>query len=107
MHLGSFRRWPALIGAGGLLLLAGCVSYTQQAAGPPNPPPPIPVETVPKPPVSEQPLLWQPGHWDWTGSSYVWQQGAWIPRAGHGTEWQDGYWTSQGGSWVWTPGHWL
>jgi hypothetical protein len=80
---------------------------TPQQASSPTAPPPIPVETVPKPPVSEEPLIWQPGHWDWTGSAYVWTQGSWVVRAGHGTQWQDGYWVNQGASWVWVAGHWL
>jgi hypothetical protein len=70
-------------------------------------PPPGRSETIPKPPVSEQPLVWQPGHWDWTGGSYAWRPGQWVLRAGHGTLWQDGYWAREGGTWVWIPGHWL
>ncbi len=101
------RRHLVLAGsAAGLLLLGGCVSATREVAAP-NPAPQIPVEIIPKPPVSEQPLIWQPGHWDWSGSTYLWREGAWVPRAGHGTQWQDGYWTNQGGSWVWLPAHWL
>jgi len=74
----------------------------------PNPPPPAVIpESIPKPPVTEDPVIWQPGHWEWQGLGYVWQQGQWIPRAGHGTEWQDGYWALQDKTWVWIPGHWL
>jgi hypothetical protein len=87
------------------LAVAGCV------VGPQNPYPPIPpsrVEVVPKPPVSEDPLLWQPGHWDFLGGSYAWAAGRWVPRGGHGVNWQDGYWTSNpDGRWVWIPAHWI
>jgi hypothetical protein len=86
--------------------LAGCVSETRYVATYP-PPPPVPAETIPKPPVSEDPLIWQPGHWDWSGSQYTWQQGMWIKREGHGTQWQDGYWSNTGGTSKWVPAHWL
>lgn len=85
--------------------LAGCVAVAPVAPYPPVPPPLS--ETVPKPPVSEQPLIWQPGHWDWSGSGYVWQPGEYISRAGHGSLWQDGYWAFNGAGWQWVPGHWL
>lgn len=58
------------------------------------------------PPVSEQPLLWQPGHWDWNGTSYVWAPGTWVPRDGHGTVWQPGYWAMGNVGCAWVPGHW-
>ena len=91
-----------------LLPLAACISETREVASPPYPPPPaIPAETIPKPPVSEAPLIWQPGHWDWTGNGYAWREGSWVRREGHGTQWQDGYWSNAGGSWTWMPAHWL
>ena len=77
------------------------------AANPNPPPPPVRTEVIPKPPVSEEPLIWEPGHWDWDGSGYAWREGEWIKRAGHGTAWQDGYWTNQNGSWAWLPAHWM
>jgi hypothetical protein len=85
------------------LALAGCAVYT---ANPYPPVPPPQAEVMPKPPVSAQPLIWQPGHWDWNGANYVWTPGAWVPRAGHGSLWQYGYWTLSGGTWVWVPSHW-
>lgn len=71
--------------------------------------PPVPLtqpETAPLPPVSEQQLTWQPGHWDWNGSSYVWSPGRWVPLGGHGTRWQPGFWSFTGAC-VWVPAHWL
>lgn len=69
------------------------------------PPPPQPdVQSLP--PVSEVPLTWLPGHWDWNGTSYVWIPGAWVPRAGHGRLWQPGFWTIGGAGCAWVPGHW-
>ena len=91
------------------LVISGCmIAGPQFGANPYPPPPPVPAEAVPRPPVSEVSLIWQPGHWDWTGASYAWTAGIWISRAGHGTAWQDGYWTpGQDGQWVWFAGHWI
>lgn len=77
------------------------------AANPYPPPPPVRTEVIPKPPVSGDPLIWQPGHWDWVSNGYAWVPGEWTKRAGHGTEWQDGYWSNQSGTWTWVPAHWL
>ncbi len=98
-----------------LLLALGAASCAQPSpasiatANPYPPPPPVRSEVIPKPPVSEAPLIWQPGHWDWVGSGYSWREGEWVQRAGHGTEWQDGYWSNQNptGTWTWLPAHWI
>ncbi len=89
-----------------LLLLGGCV-VENTAPAPSYPPVPAPLaEQTPLPPVSGELQIYQPGHWDWDGRGYVWQHGAWVPRAGHGSLWQDGFWSLTGGRWVWVPGHW-
>ena len=85
-----------------VLLLAACTP-----AGPPAPIPPPMAETIPKPPVSATPLTWQPGHWDWTGTSYVWAPGQYVDLAGRPANWMPPYWQQTGGGWVWQPGHWL
>jgi YXWGXW repeat-containing protein len=90
----------ALIGAAGLL--AGCTSQ-QLAGGCPAIPPPQP-EAIPKPPVTAQPLIWQPGHWNWSGSAFVWQPGEYVPRGGQGQLFQPGYW---GSGCTWQPAHWV
>ncbi len=86
-----------------LLLLAACVA----SSGPPAAIPPPMAETVPKPPVSPLPLVWQPGHWDWTGSSYVWIPGQYVDTAGHGSTWMPGWWEKLDSGWVWHPAHWM
>ena len=85
-----------------LLLLASCAP-----AAPPAPVPAPMAETIPRPPVSAVPLIWQPGHWDWTGNSFVWVQGQYVDTTGHSGTWMPGYWEPAGGGWVWRPAHWL
>ena len=92
-------------------LVAGCATTSQTTitttAGNPFPPvPPSMAETIPKPPVSAETLLWQPGHWDWNGSGYVWQPGEYVPAAGHGNLFQFGYWEQTPTGWLWVKPHW-
>jgi hypothetical protein len=98
-------RWTAswMIGAT-CLTLAGCVVPSSA----PPPPPPLQAEVMSKPPVTTTPLLWQPGHWDWTGGGYVWQPGEYVPSAGHGNMYMPGFWAATpDGRWVWQPAHWM
>jgi hypothetical protein len=88
-------------------LLTGCSpSTTQEVDTHPAPVPALMPETLPKPPVSAERLIWQPGHWDWTGAGYVWQPGQYVPAAGHGALWMPGFWDHTTGSWTWQPAHW-
>ncbi len=90
------------------LLVAGCATQTTRVGGErPFPPVPEPIpEIVPKPPVSAESLMWQPGYWDWTGAGYIWRPGLYVPAAGHGNLWNTGYWANRDGGWVWLPPHW-
>jgi len=91
----------------GLTLLAGCASQSTTASAPPFPPVPPPMqESIPKPPVTGESLLWQPGHWNWNGNGYVWQPGEYVPAAGHGNLFQTGYWQQTSSGWQWVPAHW-
>jgi hypothetical protein len=89
----------ALLGAA--WIVAGCA-----ADNPPAPVPPPMAETIPKPPVTATPLIWQPGHWDWTASSYVWTPGQYVAREGHSDMWMSGWWEKTSSGWVWHPAHW-
>jgi hypothetical protein len=87
-----------------ILALAGCAVV----GGNPYPEvPPLQAETMPLPPVTATPLIWQPGHWDWTGAGYAWQPGAYVPREGHSNRWMPAHWELIGSTWVWEPAHWL
>jgi hypothetical protein len=99
------RHFPVLAALLAIGLLAGC----GQTRVSDNPYPPVPAlipETPPKPPVTAEPLMWQPGHWDWNGSGYVWAKGQYVPAAGHGNLWMPGWWSRGPSGWEWQPPHW-
>jgi hypothetical protein len=98
------RRWTAgwQLGAA-CLALAGCA----MPGGAPPAVPPLQPEAMGKPPVSATPLIWQPGHWDWTGGGYAWVPGDFVPSAGHGALWMPGYWAQTPAGWSWQPAHWM
>lgn len=84
-------------------LFAGCARGDQS-----HPPvPPLRAETVPKPPVSAQQLVWLPGSWEWNGAGYVWVAGHYVPHAAAGALWLPGHWVQTSEGWVWETGHWL
>ena len=107
MHQGPTRRlfFPAL--AGGVLLLAGCAAPVNGPGPAPPGPPPAPSEVIPLPPVTEEQLIWQPGHWDWNGARYTWREGRYVPRGQHSMQWMPGFWALENGAWNWVPAHWL
>ena len=85
-----------------VLSLGACV------ATPPYPSvPALRADPMPKPPFTAEQLLWQPGHWDWSGSGYVWAPGQYVPAAGHGGSWMPGWWSRVDGIWRWEPAHWV
>ena len=84
--------------------LAGCAVSTD------SPPAPIPApmaETIPRPPVSPDPMIWQAGHWNWTGNGDVWIPGQYVAADGHGNQWMSGLWERTDSGWVWHPAHWM
>jgi hypothetical protein len=87
-------------------LLAGCGEKPQTDVNPFPPVPPVISEVMPKPPITAEPLMWQPGHWDWNGSGYVWAKGQYVPAAGHGNLWMPGWWSRSDSGWSWQPPHW-
>lgn len=100
------NRLPALLLLGALVSCAA--PPPPPPAAPPAPPPPR-AEMRPLPPVSYKPLIWQPGHYDWTGNSYLWIPGRYMDRrAAPSGQWQPGYWAAApGGRYMWQPAHWM
>lgn len=89
--------------------LSGC-DTVRENAGECAVPPPLKAEIRPKPPVSEDEQIWQPGHWDWNGTSYAWREGAWIKKQpATGSLWMDGYWKrdKMPAPCYWVPAHWV
>jgi hypothetical protein len=96
------HSFVALFGAA--CLLAGCAASTTVAYPPVPPPRP---ETIPNPPVSAAPLIWQPGHWNWTGAGYAWEPGMYVPQGSHSNMFMPGYWQQTSAGWTWQPAHWM
>lgn len=97
--------WQVLIA---IVLLSAC-TRPDGMEGDARPYPPVPAllsEEMPKPPVTAEPLMWQPGHWDWSGSGYVWAKGQYVPAAGHGNLWMPGWWARTPSGWQWQAPHW-
>ena len=96
---------PIIVSLCGLLLLAAC---SAGVATPPYPPvPALQADPMPKPPVTQEPLIWQPGFWDWNGKAYAWTAGQYVPAAGHGSSWMPGWWNLTEGGWHWERAHWV
>lgn len=76
----------------------------------PTPPPPPQSELVPPPPPGSGPVVWQPGHWAYTGapgSPWSWIAGRYVPPPPGQTTWIPGQWQQDiSGSWHWLAGHW-
>ena len=98
-----------LLGVFALGLLSGC-DTVRENAGECAVAPPLKAEQRPKPPVSEDAQVFQPGHWDWNGSSYTWREGIWIKKtAGVSSLWMDGFWKREKypQPCYWVPAHWV
>ena len=88
-------------------LASGCEVVKQNTTCPTVPA--LRPEMRPKPPVMEAEQIWQPGHWDWNGATYLWREGQWIRREGRGNLWMDGIWVRERtpGPCRWEPAHWV
>jgi hypothetical protein len=101
------RKFTALAAVLVVSLIAGCGDKSGPAENPYPPVPPLISEPIPKPPITAEALMWQPGHWDWNGSAYVWAKGQYVPAAGHGSLWMPGWWSRTQAGWTWVPPHWM
>jgi hypothetical protein len=100
------RKFTTLTALLAVSLLAGCVERQHTDSSPFPPVPPLIPEAMQKPPVTTEPLMWQPGHWDWNGNAYVWARGQYVPAEGHGNLWMPGWWSRGPAGWFWQPPHW-
>jgi hypothetical protein len=67
--------------------------------------PPVYAEVQPAAPVGN-PVVWQPGHWEWRGT-WVWIPGAYVPSTIANATFIPGQWVrGLAGFWRWSPGHW-
>jgi hypothetical protein len=89
-----------------ITLLGACTPQSQAGGNPYPPVPPLVAEVIPKPPVAGEQLVWQPGHWAWSGGGYIWARGQYVPAAGHGNLWMQGWWSQTAAGWTWQPAHW-
>lgn len=76
----------------------------------PTRPPQVHAELVPPPPLGSGPMVWQPGHWDYTGKAgkpWAFHRGHYVPPPRGETTWVPGWWSHvPNGSWIWVHGHW-
>ena|SRR6185312_94807 len=76
----------------------------------PVPPPPPHAELVPPPPSGVGPVVWQPGHWLYTGLAekpWTWMGGEYVSVPPGANTWVPGRWAQQSsGGWSWQAGHW-
>jgi YXWGXW repeat-containing protein len=74
----------------------------------PSAPPPIRAEVVPPPPAGESTLvIWQQGHWAWSGTNWVWVAGQYVTPPAPKVVWDPGHWVQQSdGTWKWVDGQW-
>lgn len=68
-------------------------------------PPPMVEAAPPAPPVGGT-YIWEPGHWQWTGTTYAWVGGHYVVREPAWRAFVPGHWENTGAAWVWVPGHW-
>ncbi len=81
-------------------------SYDQQIVvqNPPLAPTSAPYEQVPPRPSMN--AVWIPGHYNYTGSTYVWESGRWeVPPSG-ASSWVQPNWQPTNGGYVYVRGHW-
>ncbi|HVB66698.1 MAG TPA: hypothetical protein VNE67_02445 [Acetobacteraceae bacterium] len=125
------RRYYAFLVLPAALALGGCVTTNEPAqprsatvimtqpaqpqattVAPAAPPPPPPqAALVPPPPQGSGSVVWQPGHWTYTGSPnqpWSWVDGRYVsPPNTQQATWIPGQWVQDtSGSWMWNAGHW-
>jgi hypothetical protein len=102
---GFWQRDGAWIWSPGFWRVPEADIAAEQTAEAPVAPPAVKTETPP-PPAASATLVWTPGYWAWTGSAYIWIDGAWrIPPKAE-ARWVAPTWTPRRGRVVLVPGGW-
>ncbi|HWE76162.1 MAG TPA: hypothetical protein VG328_23580 [Stellaceae bacterium] len=70
----------------------------------PSAPPTVREEIIPPAPSTD--VVWQPGHWAWTGSQYTWVSGVYVARPRPQVAWVPGHWDRGSNGWTWVDGYW-
>src|ERR1051326_1445574 len=84
---------------------APAVTTTERHIVAPGAPPALQTEVVP--PAPNDLVVWNPGHWNWTGMDWVWEPGHYMTRVQTTAMWQPGHWEVQpAGGYMWVEGHW-
>jgi len=78
-----------------------------QAQSPPYEPIPAP-RYEPIPPAPGSRFVWQPGHWQWNGTQYIWIAGHYTKSNPQRLLWVEGHWvwSAREQRWNWRPPHW-
>ena len=100
------RRWPWLLSAAALVVLAGGGAAQAQVSLPVKIAPPARKVEI-QPPRPSDFHSWMPGHWRWIGGTWVWARGKWLESPAPGTYWQPGFWEPRPYGYVWVPGGWV
>lgn len=77
---------------------------SEQTTTAPAPPPPVRAEAPPPPPATA--VIWIPGFWQWSSTSWVWIPGSYQLRPAR-AEWRAPEWRARGSVHVLIPGGWV
>jgi hypothetical protein len=107
-HLNMSRfRIPALAAVAAFGLATSAPAQNSTIIIAPSAPPQPRLEAVPPPPQNPQIMSWQAGHWAWSGSAWVWEEGHYVQAPQAAAVWEPGHWAEQSdGGYVWVDGHW-
>jgi hypothetical protein len=101
------------------LLLASCQNPQPIMPGGSVPPPNVAITTQMTPPAPQSESIppappgppnyfaWEPGHWHWYETGFIWIPGHYTEQPYQGSSWTHGNWSYDGNlNWTWTPGYW-
>jgi WXXGXW repeat (2 copies) len=98
-------RRAALMAAGlaGAGVLGGCAVSGRCPEAPA-----VQAETIPPPRPSGEQQRWQPGHWSYQSSQFVWEPGQYILLEPGQNGWLPGAFApGSAGDCTWVPAHWV